>query len=166
MEYPKIVNLLGSKSDTVPRFITKKLVEVHHQFNDIYSINWQIRLKTLMLQSDLCDYRDACIVVKGTITVTKPNNTDAYDKKLAFKNNATFISCISKINNTLIDNAKYLYLLMAMHTFIEYSKIYRKTTGSLWNYFRDEPNSEAEGNINNSIKTQSLFITKQVLQEN
>ena len=57
-----------------------------------------------MLTSDLCDYRDAYIVVKGKITVTNPNN-DAYDKKLAFKNNAPFLSCILKINNTLIDNA-------------------------------------------------------------
>ena len=58
-----------------------------------------------MLRSDLCDYSDAYIVVKGTITVTDPNN-DAYDNKLAFKNNEPFISCISKINNTLIDNAE------------------------------------------------------------
>ena len=57
-----------------------------------------------MLRSDLCDYSDAYIVVKGNINAANPNN-DAYDKKLAFKNNAPFISCISKINNVLIDNA-------------------------------------------------------------
>ena len=60
-----------------------------------------------MLQSDLCDYSDAYIVVKGTVTVTDLND-DAYDKKLAFKNNAQFISCISQINNTLIDNEEDL----------------------------------------------------------
>ena len=60
-----------------------------------------------MLRSDLCDYSDAYIVVKGKIIVTVPDN-DAYDKKLALKNNSPFISCVSKINNTLIDNAKDL----------------------------------------------------------
>ena len=60
-----------------------------------------------MLQSDLCDYSDAYIVLKGTITVTDPDN-NAHDKKSAFKNKAPFISCISKINNALIDTAKDL----------------------------------------------------------
>ena len=101
-----------------------------------------------MLRSNLCDYSDAYIVVKGDITVTRPNNTDQYDKKLAFKNNAPFISCISKINNTLIDNAEDLDIRMPMYNFLKYSKNYRKTTESLWNYYRDQPNSETEGNIN------------------
>ena len=83
-----------------------------------------------MLRSHLCDYRDAYIVVKRKIIVTNPDN-DAYDKKLVFKNNAPFLSCISKINNTLIDNAEDLGIVMSMHNLIEYSKNYRKTTGSL-----------------------------------
>ena len=73
---------------------------------DIYKPSKQIRFKTSMLTSDLCDFRDAYIVMKGTITVTNPDN-NAYDKKLAFKNNAPFVSCISKINNTLIDNDEH-----------------------------------------------------------
>ena len=72
---------------------------------DKYKTSKQIRIKTLMLRSDLCDFSDAYFVVKGKITVTDPNN-DAYNKKLAFKNNAPFVSCISKINNTFIDNAE------------------------------------------------------------
>ena len=91
-----------------------------------------------MLQSDLCDYSDAYIFVKGTITVTDLND-DAYDKKLAFKINAQFISCISKINNTLIDNAEDLDIVMPLYNLIECSKNYSKTTGRLWNYYRDEP---------------------------
>ena len=83
-----------------------------------------------MLRSDLSDYSDVYIVVKGEITVTNPNNY-AYDKKLAFKNNAPFISCISKINNTLIDNAEDLDIVTPMYDLLEYSKNYRKTTGSL-----------------------------------
>ena len=66
-----------------------------------------------MLRSDLCNFSDAYVAIKGKITVTNPNN-DAYDKKLAFKNNAPFISCISKINNTLIDNAENLDIVMPM----------------------------------------------------
>ena len=89
-----------------------------------------------MLRSDLCDYSDAYIAVKGKIIVTNPDN-DAYDKKLAIKNNASFTSCISKINNTLINNAEDLDIVMPMYNLIEYSKNHRKTTGSLWIYCRD-----------------------------
>ena len=77
-----------------------------------------------MLRSDLCDYSDAYIVVKGKITVTNPNN-NVYDKKLAFNNNAPPFSCISKIN-TLIDNAKDLGIVMSMYNLLKYSKNYRK----------------------------------------
>ena len=107
-----------------------------------------------MLRSDLCDYSDAYIVVKGTITVTDPNSAN-YDEKLAFKINAPFTSCILKINNPLIDNAEDLNIVMPMYNLLEYSKNYRKTTGSLWNYYRDEPNSGKGGennNVNYSIK--------------
>ena len=126
---------------------------------DRYKSSKQIRFKTSMLRSHLCDYSDAYIVVKGKIIVTNPDN-DAYDKKLAFKNNAPFTSCISKINNTLIDNAEDLDIVMLMYNLIEYSKNYRKTTGSLWNYYRDEPHSGTEGNINRSIKDSKSFNYK------
>ena len=121
-----------------------------------------MRFKTSMLRSDFCDYSDAYIVIKGKIIVANPDN-DAYDKKLAFKNNAPFTSCISKINNTLIDNAEGLDIVMSMYNLTEYSKSYRKTTGSLWNYYRDEPNSGLGGdnnNINYSIKDSKFFDYK------
>ena len=86
-----------------------------------------------MLQSDLRDYSDAYIVVEGTITVADPSDA-IYKKELAFKNNAPFISCISKINNMLIDNAKDLDIVTPMYDLIEYSKNYSKTARSLWNY--------------------------------
>ena len=76
-----------------------------------------------MLRSDLCDFSDAYIAVKGKITITDPNN-DAYEKKLAFKNNVLFVSCISKINNTLTDNAEDLYIVMPIYNLLEYSKNY------------------------------------------
>ena len=89
-----------------------------------------------MLKSDLSDYSDAYIVVKRKITATNPNN-NPYDKKLTFKNNAPF-GC----------------------DLLEYSKNYRKTTESLWNYYRDEPNIGAVRNINYSIKYLKCFDYK------
>ena len=69
MEYQKITNLLGNTSDNVPRFITKKWIEVHDQSEETHNTNKQIRFKTSMLRSNFCDYSDAYIVVKRTITV-------------------------------------------------------------------------------------------------
>ena len=112
--------------------------------------------------SDLCDYSDAYIVANGDITVLR-RNSDAYDKKLTFKNNAPCISCISKINNILIDNAEDLGIVMPRYNLIEYSKNYRKTTGSLWNYYRDEPNNglgSGDNNINYFIKNSKSFDYK------
>ena len=154
MEYQKITNLLGTTIDEIPRFISKNWVEIHDQSgsaDDRYKPNKQIRFKTSMLTSDLCDYSDVYIVVKGTITVTDSDN-DAYDKKLTLKNDASFASCILKINNTLIDNAEDLDIVMPMYNLLEYSKNYRKTTGSFWNYEGDEPNEESTGDSNVAIK--------------
>ena len=96
-----------------------------------------------MLKSSLCDYSDAYILVKGTITV---NNTAAQgaaanntNKKVIFKNCAPFTNCISEINNTQIDNAKDIDIAMPMYNLIEYSDNYAKTTGSLWQYCKDIP---------------------------
>ena len=150
----KVTNLLDTISDNVPRFITKKWVEVHDQSgsaDDRYKPTKQIRFKTSMLRSDLCDYSDAYIVVKGDITLTKTNGRgiiDIRNRFLAFKNNAPFTNCISKINNVLIDNAEDLDVVMPMYNLIEYSKNYRKTTGSLWNYCRDELSNDVNGNNN------------------
>ena len=146
----------------MPRFITKKWVEVHDQSgdaNDRYKPNKPIRFKTSMLKSDLCDFSDAYIVVKGDITVTNPNNAKR-NKAVAFKNNAPFINCISKINGIKIDNAEDLDVVMPMYNLLEYSKNYSKTTGSFWNYYRDEPNSGVNNNINYSMKDSKSFDYK------
>ena len=142
--------MLDTTSDNVPRFITKKSVEVHDQSGsaeDRHKPSKQIRFKTSMLRSDLCDYSDAYIVVKGTITIVRPNGAKG-NKKVIFKNNAPFINCISKINGVKIDNAEDLDVVMPMYNLLEYSKNYRKTTGSLWNYYRDEPNNPLATNYN------------------
>ena len=90
-------------------------------------------------------FNDAYIVVKGIITVTNPNNVKR-NKAVAFKNNAPFINCISKINGIKIDNAEDLDVVMPMYNLLEYSKNYRKTTGSLWNYYRDESSNPLSSN--------------------
>ena len=106
---------------------------------------FSFRIKTPMLRADLCDFSDAYIVVKGDITVTNPNNAKR-NKAVTFKNNAPFINCISKINGVKIDNAEDLDVVMPMYNLLEYSKNYRKTTGSLWNYYRDEPSDPLSSN--------------------
>ena len=108
-----------------------------------YKPSKQIIFNTLILQSDLCKYSDAYVVVKGTIAAADPNH-NTYDKELAFTNNALLISCIPKINNSLIDNAdnslidnvEELDIVMVMYTLIEYNKNYSKRTRSLWNYYK------------------------------
>ena len=146
MEYQKATNLLGTTSDSVSRFITEKWIEVHDQSGntvDRYKPSKPIIFKTSMLGSDFCDFSDAYIAVKGTITLTKTNwrrIIDRRNKVLAFKNNVPFTNCISKINNVFIDNAEDLDVVMPMYNLIKYSKNYKKTTGSFWNYYKDEPN--------------------------
>ena len=73
MEFQKIPNFLDTTSDDkdLPKFVTKKLVEFYDQSGGNYNVNKEIRIKTSMLRSDLCDFSDAYIVVKGNITVTK-----------------------------------------------------------------------------------------------
>ena len=149
--------------DQVPRFVTKKWVEIYDESGGTYNVNKEIRFKTPMLRSDLCDYNDAYIVATDKITVTNPNN-NPYDKKLALRNNAPFFSCTSKINNFLIDAAEDLDVVMPMYNLLLYSENYRKISGSLFNYYRDEPNSGYNNNnrdrIHYSIKYSESFNYK------
>ena len=98
-----------------------------------------------------CDYSDAYVWLKGTITVTNPNDNANFNKDLTLKNNAPFISCISKINGEIVENAEDLDIVMPMYNVLEYSKNYEKTSGSLFNYYRDEPSEITIGAGNNVI---------------
>ena len=185
MEFQKIANFLDIISDDedLPRVFTKKLIEIYDQSRKNYNANKEIRSKTSMLRLDLCDYSDAYIVVKGNIIVDKktltaddieaPNNTAAnatttnstnnnefVEKKLVFKINAPFINCVSKINGAKTDNAEDLDVPMPMYNLLEYSKNYRNTTGCLWNYYRDEPNSSVNNDITYSIRGSKSFDYK------
>ena len=95
MEFQKIMNLLDTTSgdEDLPNFVTKKWIEVYDESEKNYSINKEIRIKTPLLRSDLCDFSDAYIVVKREITVTNRNNAKR-SKAVAFKNNAPFTNCI------------------------------------------------------------------------
>ena len=123
------------------------MVEINHESRGAYNVNSQIKFKTTMLKSSLCDYSDAYILVKGTISA---NNTAAAgaavnntNKKVIFKNCAPFTNCISEINNMQIDNAKDIDIVMPMYNLIEYSDNYAKTIGILWQYCEDIPSRDA-----------------------
>ena len=98
-----------------------------------------------MLKSSLPGYSDTYILFKGTISIN-PNNGD---KEIVFTNCALFTDCISEINNIQINNAKEIDVLMPMYNLIEYSNNYSKTSGSLWQYYRDEPALTNAGAITN-----------------
>ena len=145
MEYQKIANLIGDRSIQPSEFRARNWVEINDESRGAYNVNSQIKFKTTMLKSSLCDYSDAYILVKGTITINgraadaAARQADERDKGVSFKNCAPFINCIREINNTQIDNAKDIDIVMPMYNLIENSDNYAKTSGSLWQYFRDEP---------------------------
>ena len=173
MEYQEIANLIDDNTLNQPsKFRTKNWVEINDESRGVYNVNSQIKLKTTILKSSLCDYSDAYILVKGTISV---NNTAAQgaaanntNKKAIFKNCAPFTNCISEINNTQIDNAKDIDIVMPIYNLIEYSDNYAKTTGSLWKYCKDIPalnaNDQviifAEGNLTDSFNFKTKITSR------
>ena len=119
MEYKKIANLIDDASNQPSKFKTKNWVEINDESRRTHTVNSQIKFKITMLKSSLCDYSDAYILVKGTITI---NNTAAAgadanntNKKVIFTNCAPFTNCISEINNTQVGNAKDMYIVMPMY---------------------------------------------------
>ena len=142
MEYQKIANFLDDASNQPSKFKTKNWVEINDKSRGTYIVNSQIKFKTTMLKSSLCDYSDAYILFKGKITITGAGDdaaarqADERDKGVAFKNCTPFTNCVSEINNTQIDNCKDIDIVMPLYN----SDNYAKTSGSLWQYYRDEPN--------------------------
>ena len=122
-----------------------------------YTTGSDIKFKTTMLSSSLGDYADAYILVKETITITGVENDVAAiwlaerNKSVIFKNCAPFTKCISKMNDTEIDDAQDIDIVMPMYNLIEYSDNYSKASGSLWQYHKDGPND----NIANSESSKS-----------
>ena len=161
MEQDKISNSLLSEdneSEQLSKFVTREYVRVN-SLSNTYNKNKSIRFKTPMLRSNLCDYSDAYILAKGTITVIAPgpnnganNIRDKRNRLLILKNNALFVSCIRRINGELIEDADDSDIVVSMYNLLEYSKNYRKTIGSLYNYYRDELSDDADDNNFDNIK--------------
>ena len=125
MDYDKMNNLLGSQSEKLSKFVTREYVRVN-SLSNTYNENRSIRFKTPMLRSDLCDYADAYILINGTIEVDGANPRDRQNRPVILKNNAPFISCITKINGELIEDAEDLDIVMPIYNLLEYSKNYKK----------------------------------------
>ena len=132
MEYQKIVNFLSDNTSKQPtnqptKFRTKNWVKINDDARGTYNINSQIKFKTSMLKSILCDYSDEYILVSGTITLARAGaqdvakQLDERNKGVIFKKCIQFTGYINEINNTQIDNAKYLDVVMPMYNLFEYS---------------------------------------------
>ena len=140
MEHYKISKLLNDSSSSTFG-TTKKWIEVNDLSGGQNSVNKNITFKIKMLTSDLCNYSNAHIFVKGRISIRGNNDAKKRNKKLTFKNKDRFISSI----NTLIDNTEEdIDVVMSMYNLLEYSDNYSMASGSLWNYYREEVNDSAD----------------------
>ena len=122
MEYQKIANLIDDTPNQPSKYRTRNWVEINDESRATYNVNSQIKFKTTMLKSNLCDYSNAYILVKGTISVNDTAAGDAINnnnnRKVIFKNCAPFTNFISEINNTQIDNAKDIDVVIPMYNLI------------------------------------------------
>ena len=131
METQKIVNLLNGTDNNNSKFATKKWYIIDSESNGNYSQKDEINFLTRPIESSLCDYSDAYILVTGNITAT-PNNSAT---RVVFKNFGAFEKCRTEINKTFIDEATHNNITMPMYNLIEYS---------LWDFKRDEITNNAD----------------------
>ena len=143
METQKIVNLFNSSENEFSKFATKKRYVIDRETNVAYSHENPIKYLTKSLESNLCDYSDAYILVAGNIIVAVGDaNT-----KVAFKSCAPFRKCRTEINDTFIEEAEHINIVMPLYNLIEYRDNYSDTLGGLWQFKRDE----IKGNVNLSV---------------
>ena len=164
METQKILNLINDSNNENSKFATKKWYNIDSESKGNYSPDDEIKFLTSSLESSLCDYSDAYILVKGNITVTGGNaNT-----KVAFKNCALFKECRTEINEFFVDNAEHINIAMPMFNLAEHSDNYSDTSCSLWQFKRDEIGGDDNFTVDNnhipdsssSFKYKSSFITE------
>ena len=134
METQKIVNLLNNTENEYSKFATKKWYIIDSESKGNYSHENPIKFLTSSLESSLCDYSDAYILVKGNITTRPKNNAT----QVVFKNCAPFKGFRTEINDTFVDYADFINIAMPMFNLIEYSDNYSDTSGGLWGFKRDE----------------------------
>ena len=131
MEYQKITNLLDSSSNEPSKFRTRNWIKINDDSRGTYT-DPDIKFKTTILTSNLCDYADAYILVRGTVTITgagadaAARQADERNKSLIFKYCAPFTKCISRINNAEIDTAQNINIVKLMYNLIDYSDNYSK----------------------------------------
>ena len=155
MENQKIINFLNSNDIESQKFTTKKWYIINDQNNGQYSEENEndstIKFETKVIKPNLCDYSDAYILVIGHIIVEGgDSNTD-----VAFKNCAPFTKCITHINDENLETAENLDIIMPMYNLLEYSENYSDSSGSLYQFKRDEQNAGDDGNIDNVNKNES-----------
>ena len=163
METEKIVNLLNSSENKNSKFATKKWFVIDSESKVVYSHENPIKLSTSLLESSLRDYSDAYVLVRGNIAVVGSND----NTKVALKNCAPFRKCRTEINETFNDEALHINIEMPMYNLIEYSDNYSDTSGSLWQFKRDEIEGDVDltvddnhiPNNSSSFKYKSSFIT-------
>ena len=162
METQKIVNLLNGSDNENSKFATKKWYIIDNESKGNYSHHNPIKFLTSSLESSLCDYSDAYILVTGNNTVTRTIAGDPVQRKqplnaatqVVFKNCAPFKNCRTEINDTFVDYADFINITMPMYNLIEYSDNYSDTSGSLWNFKRDEIDNNA--NVTNDNNAPSF----------
>ena len=168
MEYQNIMNLLDDTTIQPSKFRTRNCVEINDESKGKYDDS-NVRFKTSMIRSNLCDYSDTYILAKGTTTV--PNTAAARaavnnaNKEAILENCAPFTNCITEIANAQVGDAEEIDIVMPMYNLTEYSDAYLKTSGCLWQYYRDEPAIDANGNViyfptNNNNSTPFKFKHK------
>ena len=140
METQKIVNLLNSSENENSKFATKKWYVIDSESKGNYSHHDPIKFLTKSIESSLCDYSDAYILVTGNINVTGGDN----NTKVAFKNCAPFEKCSTEIDGTLVDEANFINITMPMYNLIECIDSDFDTSGSLWGFKRDEIDGNAD----------------------
>ena len=154
METQKIVNLLNGSNNENSKFATKKWYVIDSESKGNYSKDDPIKFLTKSLESSLCDYSDAYILVTGNITAT-PNNAAT---QVVFKNCAPFEKCRTEINETFVDDAQHINIAMPMYNLIEYSDNYSDTSGSLWQFKWDQqPINNNEPFIDITAENSSSF---------
>ena len=130
--------MLDNASNQPSKFRTRNWFQINDESRGGCTTGSDIKFKSKMLRSSLCDYAGAYILVKGTITITGAGDDAAarraneIKKGVIFKNCSPFIKCINKVNDTEIDNAQDIDIVMTMYNLIEYSNSYSKTFGRLW----------------------------------
>ena len=169
--------MLDRASNQSSKFRTRNWLERNDKSRGTYT-GEDIEFKTTMLRSNLCEYANAYILVKGNITIAgnaepEPDLnaartaaqllaarlSDERHKGVTFKNCTLFTKCISTINSTDIDDAQDIDIVMPMYKLIEYSDNYSKISGSLWQYYKDGPNYNIEQSESFKSKTEIIGKT-------